>query len=222
MTPTEDSFRALARSSPWRWRSLHFTRHSPPLVEAWLRRPSLVRVREQDGQVHSGSVIAPDHEAIYPYPEPARRPDGLVADRPDFPDIDDDDLMWQDYRWIAMLDPAELSVGTFVSDVIAASHRDRPVWQATISPAEGYEPRCGCCSLLASEAVDREEWSGVSGWTPRAAYPTGYRVALDVETAVLVGLEPLDAKDERFGDEIDLQIHDVDADLGDAPAPPPR
>ena len=29
MQPTEDTFRALARGSPWRWRTLHFTYVAP-------------------------------------------------------------------------------------------------------------------------------------------------------------------------------------------------
>ncbi|CAM3503764.1 hypothetical protein NODU109028_19955 [Nocardioides dubius] len=41
MQLSEDSFRALARSSPWRWRSLHLTRRGgmEETVEAWVRRP---------------------------------------------------------------------------------------------------------------------------------------------------------------------------------------
>jgi hypothetical protein len=37
---TEDSFRALARSSPWRWTTLHFAHRAGfGEVEAWVKRP---------------------------------------------------------------------------------------------------------------------------------------------------------------------------------------
>lgn len=41
MTPDADSFRALARSSPWRWRTLHLRARSSGWadVEAHVRRP---------------------------------------------------------------------------------------------------------------------------------------------------------------------------------------
>jgi hypothetical protein len=38
MELTVDTFRALAHSSPWRWRTLHFTyADDHEAVEAWLR-----------------------------------------------------------------------------------------------------------------------------------------------------------------------------------------
>jgi hypothetical protein len=59
--PGEDDFRALARSSPWRFTTLHLTHHrsdpgpagrpSPWPVEAWLTRPWHLRVRTADGHV---------------------------------------------------------------------------------------------------------------------------------------------------------------------------
>ena len=152
---------------------------------------------------------------VFPYPTPELRPDGLVADRPGYPDIDDDVLMWQDYRWIAMLDPAELSIGTEVSEVRDDIHYGRPAWRALVRPVEGYEPRCGCCSLLPCEAVDRDEWGADPEWRPRPAYPSGYRVALDVATGVLVSIEPVDATDEDHHDVLDLEIHDVDIAFDD-------
>ena len=56
MDLTEETFRALARSSPWRWRSVHLVREvGGPVgegsVEAWVRRPHLMRVLA-DGEVH--------------------------------------------------------------------------------------------------------------------------------------------------------------------------
>lgn len=51
MEPTEDIFRALARSSPWRFTTLHFTHRwdGRDPVEAWLTRPGHLRVRLVDG-----------------------------------------------------------------------------------------------------------------------------------------------------------------------------
>src|SRR4051812_38439267 len=99
---------ALARSSPWLWRTLHFTHRSGHLgeVEAWLRRPGRLMVRTADGTEHrvyeAPRPVAPEDV------EPFRRPDGLVAERPDGAEIDYDDPMWQSYSWVAMLDPVEL------------------------------------------------------------------------------------------------------------------
>lgn len=48
-----NSFRALCRSSPWRWQSLRFTLRSAAenaeTVSAWLRRPLALRVEAADG-----------------------------------------------------------------------------------------------------------------------------------------------------------------------------
>lgn len=109
MDLTEDSFRALAASSPWRWRTLHFVRRSAgergPGTEAWLVRPGRLRVRSGGGRIEmvndvpdrSGTTVVAfaveDDEAPPVLPEftsvpasevtPTYRPDGLVAARPD-------------------------------------------------------------------------------------------------------------------------------------------
>src|SRR5699024_221200 len=44
------------------------------------------------------------------------RPDGLVAQRPHRDAVSYDDLMWENYRWVAMLDPVELATGVELSD----------------------------------------------------------------------------------------------------------
>jgi hypothetical protein len=54
-TPSADTFVALARSSPWRWSTLRFTVRWPgdrtaPL-RAWLRRPDVLRVETEDGEL---------------------------------------------------------------------------------------------------------------------------------------------------------------------------
>jgi hypothetical protein len=129
MELTEQSFRALARSSPWRWRSVHLVREvGGPVgegdVEAVIRRPHLMRV-VADGEVH---VVRDGPTRVAPYTRDGRsgpvdvptaadvRPvldaDGLVRVRPDSAVVGLDDPMWQSYDWVAMLDPVELADGS--------------------------------------------------------------------------------------------------------------
>jgi hypothetical protein len=204
---TEDSFRALARSSPWRWSSLHFTRrgHGSP-VEAWVRRPGLMRVRV-DGR--DELVMDEPRERA----EPVLRPDGLVAERPEPHYLHgEDDPMWQDYTWVAMLDPAELGDGTRVADLAADDRGGRDVWRARVWAAHGYEPRCGCCPLLWSEIAELAEAAdGGPTWRerhPDVVYPDGFEVALDVQTSVLVELHPVGG--DRPDHVIEVDIHEVD------------
>lgn len=131
MNLTEETFRALARSSPWRWRSVHLVREvggpvSKGGVEAWIRRPGLMRV-VADGEVHvvreapdrvvryaeegspmAGPVELPRAGAI----EPESDSDGFVAIRPADAVVSLGDPMWQSYDWVAMLDPVELGDGS--------------------------------------------------------------------------------------------------------------
>jgi len=231
---TEDSFRALARSSPWRWSTLHLTRHSTwgvegSPVEAWVRRPGWMRVRV-DGRDHvvveepaSGTVVTsvgPDSEGPVELPPPAEpvfRPDGLVARRPEDHFLHGrDDPMWQDYTWVAMLDPAELADGTRVADLSAGVRGGREVWRARVWAEEGYEPRCGCCPLLWSEVSElAEQEAGGPTYRenhPDVTYPDGFRVALDVQTGVLVELYPVGG--DQPDDVIEVDIHAVDQPVG--------
>ena len=190
MHPTQDSFHALARSSPWRWRALHF-RHWDPLspdgVEAWIVRPVTMRVRAPGGPDEVVPFQHPGRGMIWlgrgpdfkPPPDPAPRwaidvaptyrPDGLVAERPADHFVTFDDPMYQSYSWVAMLDPQELSHHVAVADLRSGELYGREVWQATLRAEDGYEARCpDCCDLLV-EGVEHE-------------------VALDVQTAVVVSL----------------------------------
>ena len=230
MDLTEDSFRALAQSSPWRWSTMHLTRHnsrdragSP--VEAWIRRPGWMRVRHEgrdaviedrpgNAVVISASTGEPVPEDTPPPPqEPVLRPDGLVAQRPEDHFLHgQDDPMWQDYTWVAMLDPAELSAGTRVADLRAGTRGGREVWRARVWADRGYEPRCGCCPLLWSEVSELAE-QAAGGPTyreghPHVVYPDGFEVALDVQTGVLVELHPIGG--DQPDDVIEVDIHAVD------------
>ncbi len=102
--------------------------------------------------------------------------------------------MYDDYQWVAMLDPVELSHHVTVADVEAGERLGRPVWRARVWAAPGYEPRCGCCALLWSEIseVDEQVIGGptVRAEKPDVVYPDGWHVALDVGTGVVVELRP--------------------------------
>ena len=205
----DDSFRALARSSPWRWTTVHL-RHregreasvSKDEVEAWLTRPDGVRVEGPDGRPISPSVAGQrtDGRPTRPgrIPDATYRPDGLVAERPEL--SDDDGLFWNNYSWVAMLDPVELSHHVAVIDCREDEIADRPVWRARLVAEDGYEPRCGgnCCELLYSEAgllADFRDLSEVpERWRGRT-YPDAHDVALDVETGIVVRLHPVGGDD---------------------------
>jgi hypothetical protein len=246
--PDTDTFRALARSSPLRWRTLHFTRRSDTgrsdtgrsdtgrsdtgEVEAWLRRPGELLVRLADGSDHyeSGAPYTvtrvalrstPDgREAVDAWkevdadPEPTFRPDGLVEERPEDYHLEHGDPMWQNYTWIAMLDPEELSHDVEVEDVAIGELHGREVWSARLCPVEGYEPRCGCCALLWSDVAAVGEYGDAPDRLARfraEGFPDAFDVALDAQTGVVVSLAPVgrDPHDSAFT----VEIHEVDGDL---------
>lgn len=237
MTPTPDSFRALARSSPWRWRTLHFThRRSDEVVEAWVCRPGRLRVRRPDGldvfesgvpysssgvltfvsADHTGPVPAPPERRSPQEVTPVLRPDGLVAERPSSWDVDYDDPMYGSYAWVAMLDPVELSHHVEVTDPRVHDVAGRTVWRAFLDAEEGYDARCGgnCCELLWSDVSRRCEFDDPADAppaTPGRVYPDGYDVSLDVQTGVVVRCHPVGGDDDAPWLEVD--IHEVDADV---------
>lgn len=129
-----ERFAALARSSPWLWRTLRFTvRWQGPYagkpVRAWLRRPGALRVEGEDGEVlqvegarrpRTMGVFGPGKrsETVQMYgpldpraPCPRTDAAGLVLGRPQEPGLDFDDPMYVNYHWVAMLDPAEFADG---------------------------------------------------------------------------------------------------------------
>jgi hypothetical protein len=240
MELTADAFRALARSSPWRWRTLHFRYAKDHMeVEAWVRRPGrlLVRApghpdfrvdeRERGGSrasltllVRNGSRSAFRPKPVRPpvrWPHevrPVRRPDGLVAERPS--SVDYDDPMYQSYDWVAMLDPVELSHDTDVADLREEDRLGRRTWWARLRPSDGYEPRCGCCPLLWSFISERDESADaddVRPWRPKpgTVYPEAYDVALDVQTGVATEVSPVGPSSLPAWHR--TRILEVDADL---------
>jgi hypothetical protein len=249
-SPSADDFRALARSSPWRWSTLRFTGHRPGQtwrsddVRAWVRRPDRLRVETLGGELLQ--VVREERQQIgvlgrpvgrtveLPWvgeqgaPSPEVRPDGLVARRPSSWALDVDDPMYQDYFWVAMLDPVELADGGFrapdpavpaldVDTVAEVDHGGRPAWEAVVRPTEDYEPRCACenCALLRSRYVDVREVDGGGHNEVLDEYPTAFRVRLDAQTGVCVltsaigGVAPgvthelrIEAVDEPMADDL--------------------
>ena len=146
--------------------------------------------------------------------DPVLRTDGLVAVRPDGAHLEDP--MWQDYRWVAELDPAELADGRDgppleVDGLREVEHAGRPAWEALVVPTAHCEPRCACCPLLHSRATDLAEWG--AEWLPDAEYPSAELVRLDVGTRVCVWTEALDGT--WAGDGHELRIEAVDEPMPD-------
>ncbi|WP_347057781.1 hypothetical protein ABC795_13900 [Blastococcus sp. HT6-30] len=224
-TPSADAFAALARSSPWRWSTLRFTVSWPGdpwktgAVRAWLRRPDVLRVETTEGALLQ-VVREPPRNAG---PEPGLRADGLVAERRSSWDHSLDDPMHQDYHWVAMLDPVELGDGRDpdtrllvsaleLETVAEVEHAGRAAWEALVRPTDAYEPRCGCCPLLRTRAVDLAEY-GADGRHLLDAYPDAFRVRLDAETGVCVLTEAVGA--DIAGRGHDLRIEAVDEPMDD-------
>lgn len=229
-TPSVDAFLALARSSPWRWRTLHFRHRGDREVEAWVRRPGELVVRTPGGRLQrvrdrpGGTAVlwvsssdgspdpAPAPEWLTPHQvSPPLRPDGLVSARPDDWQVCYGDPMWGNYRWVAMLDPHELSHSVDVRNPVEETVDGRPVWRADVSALPGYDPQCGCCELLWSAEswkVDNEGMPIPEG----TVFPDHYDVALDVQTGVVVRLAPVgDTSHPGLG--FQNEILAVDADL---------
>lgn len=257
MELTVDRFAALARSSPWRWRTLRFTvawrgaLNAPhPGVRAWVRRPDGLRVQDLTTGTLLVAAISPrlrEHgpvsgpqgwarrAVVYRPTDPRATPpdldqDGLVTRRPPtLATVLFDDPMYQNYRWVAMLDPAELADGhdwwrhepapapVQIDALSEVEHHGRPAWQADLRPTTTYDPRCSCCALLFSAASeDREAGNGgpvLRDRDPGLRYADAHRVRLDVATGVCVYTEELGGS--RPGTGHDLSIEAVDAPMPD-------
>lgn len=199
MTPTVDDFQILARSSPWRWSTLRLAHRSPRWdIEARLARPDGIRIVDSSGAPVTINLAAQD-------------PDGRATRRWE-PVNGDDGLYWDNYSWLAMLDPVELSHDVALSQLRAEEVAGRPVWRADVRALPGYDPRCSCCALIWCEIADTYEFGDLAGWEPvRDAYPDHYDVALDVATGVVVRCLPVGGSADASWLEND--ILEVDSDL---------
>jgi hypothetical protein len=241
--PSADAFTALARSSPWRWSTLRFTEcrsGSDPRapLRAWLRRPDALRVEAADGDLlqivreHRQEVglltLRDGRTRSLPWPTdpgtpgPDIRPDGLVAARPSTWAVSYDAPMYQDYFWVAMLDPVELADGQdpeaagsalAVDEVTEVEHAGRPAWEAVVRPTTAYEPRCGCCPLLRTRDVDVREWGEGDVGGVLDEYPDAFRVRLDVGTGLCVLTEQIGGPTPGAGH--DVRIEAVDEPMDD-------
>ena len=248
--PTPELFRGLARSSPWRWRTLAFDLHRRPLhgpdqtVHAVVERGQGVEVRLDTGERHTqraqrssvgwhGAASGRQVTSALPYAWelPAEvGADGFVVHRRSFPGTSDDP-MWQDYQFVAMLDPVELADGLprdpghgwgpdavrppalDVHRLDATVRQGRETWWAEVSPLAEYSPRCSCCPLLfgaVSDALVVEEGGPAAlSQDPGWRYPTRHLVALDLETGVCVHVEHLDGDCAGRGFSVDVLAVDA-------------
>ncbi|WP_409331786.1 hypothetical protein [Trujillonella humicola] len=233
--PDAEDFRALARSSPWLWSTLRFTfrQGRSPAVRGWLRRPDLLRVEDAAGGIgvvrgrsSTSTTLVAGIGPVEPPPEPTPvfRPDGLVAVRPEWGELSQaDDPMWQNYVWVAALDPLELADGQLrdddgpagppvrIGDLREVVHGGRLAWEAVVTPTSTYDPRCSCCPLLRDPEIDRLEWGAPF---EGAEYPSATRVRVDVGTGVCVLTEALDGTWAGEGHEVLIEA--VDEPMDDA------
>lgn len=237
MEPTVEEFRGLARSSPWRWRTLRFTvtqhGHSSVPVRAWVARPDWLRVENIDGallfatdeppQPGSRSLLTTGGGRVVCDLPPAAEvapiygEDGLVAERPG--EARYDDPMYQNYLWVAMLDPVELADGAdphsppgtavgspvHLDDLTAVDHRGRLAWEARCRPGDAYWPRCSCCALHLSPQSDAIASPGMPA---DFVFAESHRVRLDVGTGVCVLSEELGGTRDGWGHEVEIEAVD--------------
>ena len=246
MDPTIERFRALARSSPWRWSTLRYVQQRDQSgrdqnrVRVFIRRPRLARVEQLDGtllHVHRGEPRTATPLSRRGDAPPVTIPgpsevqveldeDGLIRRRPDRWQLDTDTVMIGNYYDLAFLDPVELTdggddvPGATIEDLHVVDHRGRQAWEAVLRPTADYDPLCPCCSLLLSEQL---EGAGLDlrEDEPDFVYPDAHRVRIDVATGVCVYNEQLGGT--RNGTGHDLEIEAVDEPMSDElfPQPPP-
>ncbi|MFT4296362.1 MAG: hypothetical protein QM582_13210 [Micropruina sp.] len=249
VAPAEQQWRALARSSPWLWRTAHFdlvrTGADPVRLEAWLDRRNALRVEGGDGAPmvqelqrsrsswfgwdEQGNADSGTSEVPFPWEATVTfDADGLVAVRPPGHEVAEE-LMWRDYRWVAMLDPVELADGsderlgpaTLVSELSAGERHGRLTWWAVVREGPGYDPRCTCCPLLDGQLADRIYDAEGGPRAPRLPRPTDlptrWLVGLDRATGIVVSLQPLDGQSSVGGFEVVLHAVDETVQLA-APA----
>ncbi|MEW2014561.1 hypothetical protein [Rhodococcus sp. NPDC076796] len=237
-TPSVEQFRRLAQSSPWRWKTVEFELlppHHTLAVHAWIRRPGNMRVEDANGKVvervragvpFAGTVVQYSDGTTRP-PE-ARWPsdttptidsDGLVSALPSITDsflVDYDDPFYENYQWIAMLNPIEVARSahdhsstetvTELSGVRAVEHHGRSAWQATVVTTDRYDARCECCALLSGH-YDSE----TRHWVPGPPVT----VRLDLQTGICVYVGPA-IDDGTEEPDVDMTILAVDIRMDDS------
>ncbi len=203
MEVTEERFRALARWSPWRWRTLRFTLvrrpwHTPRFeagLRAWVRRPDAVRVQDLDGNLVQ--VVHEEPRTLGLFTPTGTSTLALRDPRATRP------------RWTPTARGQGRSCGTCAWSTIM-----RLAWEAVLEPTSAYAPRCSCCALLFSEASDlrivEEDGPSARSRDSGLRYPDTHLVRLDVETGVCVYAE-------QQGGTRDGQHHHVKIEAVDEP-----
>lgn len=249
--PSLSQSRGLARSSPWRWRALAFALRRRPLgwpeerlagrlvrgvglTEVWPDGMEEFQASEPEtylsfsaGATRSDAFIT--RWKLYGWQVPVDRDaDGFVVRRPLAWMAEDP--MWQDYQFVALLDPVELADGESVDPgdddadpppaldlhrTDATVRAGRETWWAEVTPRPEYVPRCGCCPLLFGRvSEDLEARAGgprVLDREPDLVYATSYLVGLDVQTGICVHVEHLDGS--HVGSGFSLDVLGVDDDV---------
>lgn len=237
-----DDFRALARSSPYLWREVEFEYRDPNTAvratvhlgvdggEAYLHVADLNtgEVYADDGMPdrnYSWSLLTFGGDTNQAELDTAMaqhvadlnaalklRPDGLVEVRPDDPGGPGEPPMWNNYRWVAILDPRELAdgepleedmpvhadtdhpatsrpPGVEISELADVTHHGRPALQARVRALPTYSPRCSCCPIIVNRYSEESmDWIRHDSHE----YPDSYLVRLDRQTGICVYSEPQD------------------------------
>ena len=179
MDPTIERFRALARSSPWRWSTLRYVQERDPsgrdqnLVRVFIRRPRLARVEQLD----TDSVMIGNYYDLA-FLDPVELTDG------------GDDVP-----------------GATIEDLHVVDHRGRQAWEAVLRPTADYDPLCPCCSLLLSEQLE-DAGLDLREDEPDFVYPDAHRVRIDVGTGVCVYNEQLGGTRNGSGHDLAIEAVD--------------
>ncbi|MGA9869974.1 MAG: hypothetical protein WBQ44_02325 [Rhodococcus sp. (in: high G+C Gram-positive bacteria)] len=204
-------------------------------MHAWIRRPGSLRVETADGAIieiirdavpFAGTMMTYS-DGVSRQPQarwasdtiPEFDADGLVSALPSDTEsrlVDWDDPFYENYRWIAMLNPIEIvrsphdhsitETVTVLSDVRAVEHHGRPAWQVIARTTDKYDARCECCPLLSGH------WDYAhKRWVPGPPVI----VRLDVQTGicVYVGSAPGGSAN---GSDMDVRILGVDLSMPDS------
>lgn len=211
MELTADSFRALCRSSPWKWRSLRFQLRwlpedaATPAVKGWIRRPLALRIEALDGTVLQSTAGLNDSKDSL-FTSGSRKPwllpphlvtpvyqnDGLVRRRPEAqygePGFGLDELSAA--RFSAWFDPVELAGNAPVPIEFPF---------ANVTEAEGLS----IVDHEGREAVEAVLTANLSYQpsTPGAALLFAGRTAvrIDTETGVCLASQGLDGMNAGLG-----------------------
>ena len=219
-----ETFRSLARSSPWRWESLRFAiswrgtagggaRPAQPLL-AWLRRPAALRVEDADGTLlHCSTGNEGSRDALY---VSSTRKSWLVAPRLVTPVYDDAGLVrrrpeaaygeavFGDPRWSSVLDPVELAGNAPVAMEFPGANR--------VELSDLAEERFAGRPVLAATVVPNHAYLPTAAGHPLVG-PGHTRVLVDTGTGICVSTTALDGAHLGAGHE--LRILAVDEYLTD-------